>query len=84
MSDRNATDSCDTGLESLYDTFAWQIVIFPITAYQYAIWRAQWILRYWIRKEEYDEEAKLYLIRKNMKMSEEQFHVRVSALDHIL
>ncbi|KAH7731093.1 Protein DNJ-2 [Aphelenchoides avenae] len=60
--------------ESIYDTLLWQIIMLPVTLYHGAIWWSRWILRYWIRKEEYDEEAKLYLIRRNMKMSEEQFN----------
>ena len=52
----------------------------PVTLYHASIWWSRWILRYWVRKEEYDEEAKLYLIRRNMKMSEEQFNVGLTLL----
>lgn len=60
--------------QSIYDTLAWQIITLPLILYRYLHWWFVWIWRYWIRKQEYDEEAKFYLIRKYMKMSEDQFH----------
>lgn len=59
---------------SVYDTLVWQIVVLPRTAYHYLIWWFIWAKKYWIDKQEYDEEAKLYLIRKYLKLSEDQFH----------
>ncbi|GMR50233.1 hypothetical protein PMAYCL1PPCAC_20428, partial [Pristionchus mayeri] len=35
--------------------------------------QAQWFLKYTIRKEEYDDEAKLYIVRKWMKLNQGQF-----------
>uniref|UniRef100_A0A914C7H7 J domain-containing protein n=1 Tax=Acrobeloides nanus TaxID=290746 RepID=A0A914C7H7_9BILA len=58
---------------SIYDTLAWQIIIFPLTLFHWSVWKAKWVNKYWIKREDYDEEAKLYLIRKNMKLSEAQF-----------
>ncbi|VDD87701.1 unnamed protein product [Enterobius vermicularis] len=58
---------------SIYDTLLWCIISLPYTAYVYFIWKAKWILKYWVQKEEYDEEAKLYLIRKNMGLSSSRF-----------
>ncbi|CAJ0929115.1 unnamed protein product, partial [Mesorhabditis belari] len=59
--------------ESIYDTLIWHIVKLPLTTYHYSIWYAKWCFKYWLRLEEYDTEAKLYLIRKNMGMGEGQF-----------
>lgn len=42
---------------------------------RYIIWNCEWIIKYWIKKEDYDIEAKFYLIRKYMGISEEQFNV---------
>jgi DnaJ homolog subfamily C member 25 len=36
-------------------------------------WWLNWVWKYWIKKEEYDDEAKCYLIRRNLKLTEEQF-----------
>lgn len=63
--------------QSIYNTLIWQIVTLPWIGFCYMTWWLRWIKRYWIRKEEYDEEAKLYLIRRNLKMSEDQFSVIV-------
>lgn len=60
---------------SIYDTLAWQIIILPITLYKFSIWYFDWVRKYWIQKKDYSDEDKLYLIRKNMKMSHEQFFV---------
>uniref|UniRef100_F1L043 DnaJ dnj-2 n=1 Tax=Ascaris suum TaxID=6253 RepID=F1L043_ASCSU len=58
---------------SIYDTLLWAIVSLPYTLARCLIWYLKWFIRYSIKKEEYDEEAKLYLIRKNMGLSEGQF-----------
>ncbi|KAI6175723.1 J domain-containing protein [Aphelenchoides bicaudatus] len=60
--------------ESLNDTLLVWILLSPVTLYKQAIWWSKWILKYWIHNEEYDEEAKMYLIRKNLKISEDQLN----------
>lgn len=40
----------------------------------------QWSLKYRIRGEEYDEDAKMYLVRKYLGVNEEQFEVTVFSL----
>jgi DnaJ family protein C protein 25 len=60
--------------ENIRDTLLWQIVILPITLYVNGVWWSKWIYRFWICKEEYDETAKLYLIRKYLKITEDQFN----------
>jgi DnaJ family protein C protein 25 len=68
---------------TLTDTLLVRIIFLPVELYHASIWWSKWILKYWIRKEEYDEEAKLYLIRKNLKISAEQFNVSSSLLEFI-
>lgn len=58
---------------SIYDTLFWTLISFPVTLNRYLLWNIKWIFKYHIGKEEYDNEAKLYLIRKNMGLSEGQF-----------
>lgn len=52
-----------------------QIVLFPWWALQYLKWYINWIWRFTINKEPLGDEQKLYLIRKNLKLSETQFQV---------
>ncbi|VDN55888.1 unnamed protein product [Dracunculus medinensis] len=59
---------------SVFDTLFWTILVSPITFCKYIIWNCEWIIKYWIKKEDYDIEAKFYLIRKYMGISEEQFN----------
>ncbi|CAB3409954.1 unnamed protein product [Caenorhabditis bovis] len=59
--------------ESVYDTLAWQTIVLPVTIFVYLKWLAIWHWRFTINKEEYDEEAKLHLIRKNLGISEHEF-----------
>ncbi|KHN85684.1 DnaJ -like protein dnj-2 [Toxocara canis] len=49
---------------------------------RYSVWYLRWIVKYCIRKEEYDDDAKLYLIRKNMGLSEGQFSCLNEAEKH--
>ncbi|KAK5978670.1 DnaJ subfamily C member 25 [Trichostrongylus colubriformis] len=60
--------------ESVYDTLAWHCISFPYVAVIYLWWYAKWVVKYWIKREEYDEEAKLHLIRKYLGMSLNQFN----------
>uniref|UniRef100_A0A183CAS0 J domain-containing protein n=1 Tax=Globodera pallida TaxID=36090 RepID=A0A183CAS0_GLOPA len=57
----------------VFDTLAVQLVVFPIIATKLMAWWFRWAIKYWVRREPYDDEAKLYMIRKNLKQSEEQF-----------
>ncbi|XP_067137898.1 dnaJ homolog subfamily C member 25 homolog [Centruroides vittatus] len=49
---------------SIKDVLAIQIVLFPITISSYIYWNIKWIWRFNIKKEEYGEEEKLYLIKR--------------------
>lgn len=59
--------------ESIYDTLAWHTIIFPLTIFRYIKWTALWYWRFAIQKEEYDDDAKLYLIRKYIGVSQMEF-----------
>ncbi|VDM39144.1 unnamed protein product [Toxocara canis] len=67
---------------SIYDTLLWAIISLPYTLLRYSVWYLRWIVKYCIRKEEYDDDAKLYLIRKNMGLSEGQFSCLNEAEKH--
>ncbi|KAK5852463.1 hypothetical protein PBY51_023929 [Eleginops maclovinus] len=58
---------------NLSDILLCQIVLFPYYLTTYLRWYASWIYRFTICREEYGEEEKFYLIRRNMKMSPSQF-----------
>ncbi|EFO20225.1 DnaJ domain-containing protein [Loa loa] len=58
---------------SIYNTLLWTIIVLPYTIYRYAAWNFSWFIKYHLKKEDYDEDAKTYLIQKNLNLSEEQF-----------
>ena len=52
-----------------------QLVLLPWTSYKYVAWYVDWIYRFRIKKEEFGDAEKLYLIRKNLSMSRLEFEV---------
>ncbi|OQV18617.1 DnaJ-like protein subfamily C member 25 [Hypsibius exemplaris] len=57
-----------------YRDLLWvQIVYLPCTTYQFFRWYVRWGYRYIYQKLEYEEEDKIYLIRRNLKLSQTQF-----------
>ena len=50
-----------------------QLIILPYTMCRYVSWYARWVYLFDIRKEEYGEEEKLYLIKKYLKLSQLEF-----------
>ncbi|MGH0185065.1 UNVERIFIED_CONTAM: hypothetical protein FKN15_017217 [Acipenser sinensis] len=58
---------------NISDILLCKIVLAPYFLCTYIIWYCRWIYRFTIKGEEYGEEEKLYLICKNMKMSQAQF-----------
>ncbi|XP_039615454.1 dnaJ homolog subfamily C member 25 [Polypterus senegalus] len=58
---------------NITDILLCQIILSPYFLCSYVIWYCGWIYRFSIKREEYGEEEKLYLIRKNMRMSSSQF-----------
>ncbi|XP_072161520.1 dnaJ homolog subfamily C member 25 isoform X2 [Bemisia tabaci] len=57
----------------LTDLLILQLILLPCRAFKYFKWYTRWIWRFNINHEEYGDEEKLYLIRKNMKLSINQF-----------
>ncbi|CAD5226796.1 unnamed protein product [Bursaphelenchus xylophilus] len=56
------------------NTLLFYILMLPYTTIVYGVWWSKWVTKYWINKEEYDEEAKLYLIRKNLGITVDHFN----------
>ncbi|CAB1319156.1 unnamed protein product [Coregonus sp. 'balchen'] len=57
----------------ILDILLCKIVLFPYCLCAYVVWYCKWMYRFTICREEYGDEEKLYIIRKNMKMSQSQF-----------
>lgn len=47
---------------------------FPVAIVKYLAWYSKWVYDFNIKKKPYEEEDKLYLIRKNLGLSELQFN----------
>merc|ERR1711874_667589 len=50
-----------------------QLVILPYTLYRWAAFYLRWLWKFGIKREEYGEEEKRYVIRKNLGISVGQF-----------
>jgi len=50
-----------------------QIVTMPMNVYNWSKFKANWIWRFWILREEYTQLEKEYIIRCNLKLSERQW-----------
>ncbi|XP_063151044.1 dnaJ homolog subfamily C member 25 [Candoia aspera] len=55
------------------DILLFQIILAPFYLCKYIAWYFGWIYCFNIKRQEYGEEEKLYIIRKYMKMSQSQF-----------
>ena len=62
----------------VWDILLIQIIILPYTLYQWTRFYSRWLWKFGICREEYGEDEKLYVIRRNMKLSEGQFNVSIS------
>lgn len=58
----------------VWDVLLIQLVILPYTIYLWTLFYSRWLWKFGIRREEYGEDEKLYVIRRNMKLSEGQFN----------
>ncbi|KAF5275873.1 hypothetical protein FQR65_LT04112 [Abscondita terminalis] len=56
-----------------YDILWIQLILSPYTLAKYFLWNVQWIWNHTILKKPYNEEEKLYIIRKFFKMGQHQF-----------
>lgn len=63
---------------ALSQNFVTCLLLLESVLFRYVVWNATWYTKYYVKKEEYDDAAKHYLIRKNMGLNEEQFAVRYS------
>ncbi|XP_036317981.1 dnaJ homolog subfamily C member 25 homolog [Rhagoletis pomonella] len=59
---------------SIWDVLWVQLLICPYTLLRFIVWHAKWFWHFTIRKQPYGREEKLYLIRRYMKMGENQFN----------
>ncbi|KAM3842223.1 dnaJ homolog subfamily C member 25 [Diretmus argenteus] len=55
------------------DILLCKLVLFPYYLTSYVAWSASWFYRFTVCREEYGDQEKLYIIRRNMKMSQSQF-----------
>ncbi|KAK2140751.1 hypothetical protein LSH36_1259g00012 [Paralvinella palmiformis] len=57
----------------IYDILWLKLLLLPYDIVMYLLWWIKWIWKFWIKKEEYGLEEREYLIRRNMKMSQDQW-----------
>lgn len=55
------------------DLIAFRLIKLPQKAFSYISWNVNWIVSYKIRKLEYSESDKIYLIQKNMSITPEEW-----------
>jgi len=58
----------------VWDVLLVQLVILPYTIYLWTRFYSRWLWKFGICRDEYGEDEKLYVIRRNMKLSEGQFN----------
>lgn len=78
-------EDADVYLSFIYRDILWvQLVLLPYWTFQYISWYVRWVWKFGILREEYGDEEKLYIIRKNMGMSGGQFDVSLLHFKEIL
>ncbi|CAH8585433.1 unnamed protein product [Schistosoma rodhaini] len=50
-----------------------RILFFPWTCYIWLRWMLSWVVKYWILRREYDEEARIFITRRRLKISESEW-----------
>ncbi|CAH8584701.1 unnamed protein product [Schistosoma margrebowiei] len=50
-----------------------RILFFPWTCYIWLRWMLYWVVKYWILRREYDEEARIFITRRRLKISENEW-----------
>ncbi|VEN44740.1 unnamed protein product [Callosobruchus maculatus] len=58
---------------TVFDLLWVQLVVLPYTVTKYLYWYMSWFVRHTLLDRPYEDEEKLYLIRRYMKMSQAQF-----------
>jgi len=56
-----------------YDLLWVQLFMLPVWSYQLAAWHVKWLYKFTLMKQPYEEEHKLYIIRRSMKLTQGQF-----------
>ena len=59
----------------VWDVLLIQLVILPYTMFLWTRFYSRWLWKFGICREEYGREEKIYVIRRNMKLSDGQFNV---------
>ena len=59
----------------VYDVLLVQLVVLPYTIFIWSRFYSRWLWKFGICREEYGLDEKMYVIRRNMKLSEGQFNV---------
>ena len=52
-----------------------QLILLPLTACRWSYFYGRWLWKFGVCRQEYGEEEKLYVIRRNMGLSQLQFDV---------
>jgi len=60
---------------SVLDILWLQLVLLPYHILCYMMWYVHWIWKYTIMRNEYDDDARCYIVRRNLKMSQRQWEV---------
>jgi DnaJ family protein C protein 25 len=55
-----------------------QLILLPVTTVQWIYFYARWFWKFGICKEEYGDQEKLHIIRRNMKLSTDHFSVNTT------
>lgn len=69
-------ENLDLPKPTIYNTLLFQMFYCPIDIYNYVYWYVRWIYLFDIKKQEYGEQEKIYLISKYLGMSEERLHAQ--------
>jgi len=54
-----------------------QLVLLPYHILFYVVWYVRWIWNYTVMQHEYTDEARCYIVRRNLSMSQSQWEVGI-------
>ena len=60
-----------------------QLFLLPITTCKWAYFYGRWLWKFGLCRQEYGEEEKLYVIRRNMGLSQLQFDAQYPAVEDV-
>ncbi len=67
---------------TVFDVLWIQLLLSPYYLVKYIGWWMRWLWKFTICRQEYGEEEKVYIIRRNMGLSQGRFDVSLSSLHH--